>query len=171
VRQEFFALIREEPQWHQPVDEPVIIKEKGGKIEKLNRRNPAPSLDRRGSGATDSCAMPESRTENPAEGRCDLKLSRRTCNHPFLLRSPLEKPEGTGRGGKPLDFMAPPGLPQDVAALLSQQLVQIARSPEFQQFCIEQILALEVRDREDLAPEIAKEVTRWQSTVRLAQAR
>jgi len=70
-----------------------------------------------------------------------------------------------------LDFMTPPGLPQDVAALFSQQLVQIARGPEFQQFCIEQILALEVRDKEDLAPEIAKEATKWQSTARLAHAR
>jgi tripartite-type tricarboxylate transporter receptor subunit TctC len=67
--------------------------------------------------------------------------------------------------------MAPPGLPQDIATLLSQHLVRIARGPEFQQFCIEQILALEVRDREDLAPEIAKEVAKWQSTARLAQAR
>jgi tripartite-type tricarboxylate transporter receptor subunit TctC len=70
-----------------------------------------------------------------------------------------------------LDFMAPPGLPQDIATLLSQHLVRIARGPEFQQFCIDQILALEVRDREDLAPEIAKEVAKWQSTARLAQAR
>jgi tripartite-type tricarboxylate transporter receptor subunit TctC len=387
--------IREKPQWHQPVDEPVIIKQMGGKIEKLSRRNPSPFLDYRKSCAAGSCIMPASCSENPAAGRCDLKPSRRTIlkavaalsvlaagtahaqqfpskpirlivpaspgtsidaitrffsdplskslkvpvvvenrsgagglmayreaagaapdgytliltgiplyllplfstsnvptfdpvkdftpiarvarvpfaivvasdapyrSLPELIEAMRRKPkastyssQGVGSsahlcavtlnansqtealhvsykessmattdvaGGritftcqtstgvlplisagklKPLavtgsqrwgvlpdvptaveagvtefefssqlDFMAPPGLSQGIATLLSQHLVRIARGPEFQQFCIEQILALEVRDREDLAPEIAKEVAKWQSTARLAQAR
>lgn len=68
-----------------------------------------------------------------------------------------------------LDFMGPAGLPPDVATTLTNEFVRIAQSPEFQQFCTEQILTLDVRDMDRLKPEIPQEVTRWQSAARLAQ--
>ena len=68
-----------------------------------------------------------------------------------------------------LDFMAPPGLEPAVAALLSDQIVRIAQSPEFQTFCQEQILARDVRGMTELGPEIPKEVERWSAAARLAQ--
>jgi tripartite-type tricarboxylate transporter receptor subunit TctC len=69
-----------------------------------------------------------------------------------------------------LDFMAPAGLPREVADGLTQHIERIARTPEFRQFCNDQVLTLEVLGGAELAPEISKEFIRWQRVARLAQA-
>ena len=55
-----------------------------------------------------------------------------------------------------------------MTSLLSEHVLAIANTPEFLQFAKDQVLAVEVRGAEDLAPEIPREVERWSNTARLA---
>ncbi|MFO1143012.1 MAG: tripartite tricarboxylate transporter substrate binding protein [Amaricoccus sp.] len=69
-----------------------------------------------------------------------------------------------------LDFMAPAGTPPDVIATLSQYLVEIAQTPEFGQFCDDQLLTREVLDAAALGPQISQEAARWADVARLTRA-
>ncbi|GAA4344013.1 tripartite tricarboxylate transporter substrate binding protein [Variovorax defluvii] len=69
-----------------------------------------------------------------------------------------------------LDFMAPNGTPQPVIRVLSQQIAQIAQTPEFKQFCEKQILTQEPVEAGALEAEMTREVARWKNVARLARA-
>lgn len=69
-----------------------------------------------------------------------------------------------------LDFMAPAGTPPEVVRQLSEQIVQIAQTPEFEQFCREQILTREPVAAQPLRAEMEREVVRWKNVASVAGA-
>jgi tripartite-type tricarboxylate transporter receptor subunit TctC len=68
-----------------------------------------------------------------------------------------------------LDFMAPAGTPDSVLDLLSSEMVKVADTQAFKQFCSQQILTREIADYKTLRPVLAKEAARWQGIVDLAK--
>lgn len=68
-----------------------------------------------------------------------------------------------------LDFMAPAGTPEPVLQSLSDAICELARTPEFAEFCRRQAIAPEVRGHRELQPEIAREASRWRELVQTAR--
>jgi len=69
-----------------------------------------------------------------------------------------------------LDFMAPAATPQAVLNLLSEHVTQIARSPEYIEFCTKQVIGADSLDSAALRPEMLREAERWKRIVQLARS-
>ena len=68
-----------------------------------------------------------------------------------------------------LDFMAPAKTPEAALQLLSGEILQIAQTPEFKEFCAKQLLAPDPVGFKALTPEITREAARWKRIVQLAR--
>ena len=68
-----------------------------------------------------------------------------------------------------LDFMAPAHTPEPVLRLLSDEFMQVARTPAFKEFCGRQVLAVDVVGSKALVPEMAREAARWKNVAQLAR--
>lgn len=68
-----------------------------------------------------------------------------------------------------LDVMAPGQTPQAVRRLLSEHITQIAKTPQFKEFCAKQVLAVDVLDFEALVPEMASSAVKWKSIAQLVR--
>jgi tripartite-type tricarboxylate transporter receptor subunit TctC len=69
-----------------------------------------------------------------------------------------------------LDFMAPAQTPEAVLRLLSDELVKIAQTPAYQEFCAKQVLARDVVGSAALRPEMVRETARWKKVAQLARS-
>ncbi len=69
-----------------------------------------------------------------------------------------------------LDLMAPTGTPESVLQLLSKDIVSIAQSPQFADFCLKQVITAEPMTHGELVPEIAREAARWRKIAQIARS-
>ena len=69
-----------------------------------------------------------------------------------------------------LDFMAPAGTPEPVLQLLSEEIAQIAKTPQYKEFCARQAMEPELMGFKALVPEVAREAARWRKIVQLARS-
>lgn len=69
-----------------------------------------------------------------------------------------------------LDFMAPANTPDAVLRVLSDEFVKIAQTDAFREFCVKQVLALDVAGSAALRPEMAREAARWKKIAELARS-
>ncbi len=70
-----------------------------------------------------------------------------------------------------LDFMAPAQTPEPVLQRLSAEIVQIAQTPEFKEFCAKQVLTPDPVGSKELRPDITREAARWQRIVQVARSK
>jgi len=68
-----------------------------------------------------------------------------------------------------LDFMAPANTPDAVVKLLSDHMIQIAQTPQFNDFCAKQVISPDPVDAKTLTPEITREAARWKRIAQLAR--
>lgn len=69
-----------------------------------------------------------------------------------------------------LDFMAPAKTPEPILQILSDEFSQIARTPQFKEFCNKQVLTQDVMGYKELLPEMTREAARWKRIVQLAKS-
>ncbi|WP_415821618.1 tripartite tricarboxylate transporter substrate binding protein [Bordetella tumbae] len=66
-----------------------------------------------------------------------------------------------------LDFVAPKGTPDTVMTLLDGQLREIARTPEYKDFCSQKMIFAEEVGHQELARQMQHEARRWKEIVEL----
>ncbi|RYG10652.1 MAG: tripartite tricarboxylate transporter substrate binding protein [Burkholderiales bacterium] len=69
-----------------------------------------------------------------------------------------------------LDFMAPAQVPEARLKLLSDEILAIAQTPAFQEFCAKQLLLVDVMSAKELGPEMGREAVRWKKVAELVRA-
>lgn len=68
-----------------------------------------------------------------------------------------------------LDFIAPKGTPEPVLEILDREFQNIARSPEYEEFCRSRLIASDIAGHRQLAGEMEAEAAKWKQIVELAQ--
>jgi tripartite-type tricarboxylate transporter receptor subunit TctC len=68
-----------------------------------------------------------------------------------------------------LDFMAPAGTPPAVLQLLSDEILRIARTPEFKDFAAKQVMSVDAVGYKDLLKDMPNEAARWKRLAQLAR--
>ncbi|MDB5750839.1 MAG: Tripartite tricarboxylate transporter family receptor [Ramlibacter sp.] len=69
-----------------------------------------------------------------------------------------------------LDFMAPADTPEAVLRILSDEIVEIAQTPEFKAFCRKQVIVPDPVGSRALRAEMVKEAARWKAIAQLARS-
>lgn len=69
-----------------------------------------------------------------------------------------------------LDFMAPAGVPEARLRMLSDEILQIAQTQAFKDFCARQLLIPDLMNAKDLGPEMAREAVRWRSVAQMVRS-
>lgn len=69
-----------------------------------------------------------------------------------------------------IGVMGPAGIPGPIVQRLSNELVHIARSAEFKDFCEQQAMYVDVADHQNFQRELADDMTKWQRIVAIANA-
>jgi len=85
-------------------------------------------------------------------------------------------PTGTEAGVPGLEIaswmgvIGPKGLPQPVVQQLSDELVKIARTPEYKEFCDKQGMTVDIEDARSFQANMPREQEKWKRIMALAQA-
>ncbi|UUZ77262.1 tripartite tricarboxylate transporter substrate binding protein [Polaromonas sp. P1(28)-13] len=69
-----------------------------------------------------------------------------------------------------LDFMAPAGMPEARLLMLSDEILQIAQTQAFKDFCARQLLIPDLMNAKDLGPEMAREAVRWKNVAQMVRS-
>lgn len=69
-----------------------------------------------------------------------------------------------------LDFMAPAQVPEARLRMLSDEILQIAQTPAFREFCARQLLIPDLMAAKELGPEMAREAVRWKNVAQLVRS-
>lgn len=69
-----------------------------------------------------------------------------------------------------MGMIGPAGLPPAVVQTLSDEIVRIARSPEYKEFCDKQGMVVDVLDHRSFQADMPKEEQKWKRVLALAQA-
>lgn len=69
-----------------------------------------------------------------------------------------------------MGMLAPAGLPAPIAQLLSDDVLRIARTPEYKEFCDKQGMSVDLMDHKAFQADLPAEQQKWKRIVSLAQA-
>jgi len=68
-----------------------------------------------------------------------------------------------------LDFMAPAKTPTPIVQLLSDEIVRVAQTPEFKEFCSKQVMAPDVVGYKPLIADMPNEAAKWKRVAQVAR--
>ena len=68
-----------------------------------------------------------------------------------------------------LDFMAPARTPAATLQVLSDEIIQIAQTPQFKQWCADQAIAPDAMGVKELTADMAREAARWKKIAQLSR--